>query len=226
MTPIISHTSVKALKSHPRYRAAKAGDIEAAYAVVHKVWNPWKLRRLQADCVVSVHAEEAAGRNKLPTVFATMLGHAYGWDVDDQIVQSNRVFHTGASALHRLLHRPAFDGPVSRGARYILCDDVTATGATLAALKRYIEQWGGTVVAATVLAASAMPHTGMPRTLEMTDRTRTLLANKFDMLQLWSALFLHDVIKATVEELTDAEGLYVAKYRNIDSLRGRLIACR
>lgn len=123
--------------------AAKAGDVPAAARVVRAVIRPDVVadigRRFPGAVVVSVHAEEEAGRNKLPTVYAAALGDIGGLAVDDAVVQVNRVHHTGATARQRLARRPSFVGPVKLGSDYVLCDDVVTSGSSLAALRHFVE---------------------------------------------------------------------------------------
>src|SRR5579871_268095 len=63
------------MRAHPDYAAAKAGDLDAARRVVRDTLNPARVEELRAligdrrPIVVPVHAEEAAGRNKLPVVY-------------------------------------------------------------------------------------------------------------------------------------------------------------
>ncbi|MBU2856340.1 phosphoribosyltransferase [Acidithiobacillus ferrooxidans] len=59
------------------------------------------------------------------------------------IVQSNRAYHTGAKPMERLLARAEFAGEVQPGKRYVLVDDVTTMGSTLADLASYIQAQGG-----------------------------------------------------------------------------------
>jgi hypothetical protein len=96
---------------HADYAAAKAGDVDAATRVVHDVLTPEAVARVRAligdrrPVIVPVSAEEATGHNMLPRAYARALASALGLDVDTDIVQSARAFHTGASAYHRLSSR-------------------------------------------------------------------------------------------------------------------------
>jgi predicted amidophosphoribosyltransferase len=92
---------------------------------------------------VAPHAREAPGDNAIPQVLARALASATGAEADRDIVQRTRVFHTGADPMERLNNRARFDGPVRKGARYVLMDDVMTMGGTLAELAHYIQSGGG-----------------------------------------------------------------------------------
>ncbi|HWK44928.1 MAG TPA: phosphoribosyltransferase [Stellaceae bacterium] len=143
------------------YPAAKAGDIEAASRVVDKLIDPAQvdaLRGLIGDrkpIIVAVHADEAAGRNKLPQAYAKTLGDQLGLQVDNDIIQANSPQRTGQDGVYRLTNRSAFDGEVTPGADYLIADDHITQGGTLADLKGYIESQGGIVIGATTLTGKA-----------------------------------------------------------------------
>lgn len=61
--------------------------------------------------------------------------------------------------MERLLARATFDGPVETGASYVIVDDVTVMGSTLADMAAHIQANGGIVVGVITLAnASRVPH--------------------------------------------------------------------
>ncbi|MFM9047917.1 MAG: type II toxin-antitoxin system Phd/YefM family antitoxin, partial [Cyanobium sp.] len=57
-------------------------------------------------------AREATVDNVIPLMLASACAEILQGEVETEIVQSSRVFHTGAKAMERLLLRPQFDGPV------------------------------------------------------------------------------------------------------------------
>ena len=79
-------------------------------------------------------------------MLATRYAQATGGTVDENIVQGNRPFHTGAGAMQRLIAPARFHGSVVEGGRYVLVDDVTTMGGTLAELANHIRTGGGEVV--------------------------------------------------------------------------------
>lgn len=152
------------LREHPAYHAAKAGDPNAAVALVaglvpQPVLN--EATRFGPGCTfVAPHAIEASGRTKIPQALAIYLAEETGEAFDTEIIQSVRAFHTGASRMERLISRPEFDGPVTAGTRYVVVDDVTTSGSTLAELADHIHRGGGEVVGAVVIADAS--RTGRP----------------------------------------------------------------
>ncbi|MEW5889969.1 MAG: strawberry notch C-terminal domain-containing protein [Pseudomonadota bacterium] len=155
-TVIADFKNDQAMKAHADYQAAKGGDIAAAVRLVQDLVQPASVKAAQTafgeDVVyVPVHAEEAAGRNKLPIALAAHYAANASGAIGAGIFQVNRVYHTGANAMERLLARAEFDGPVEPGRRYVLVDDVTTMGSTLADLAGYIRSRGGEVAGSVVL---------------------------------------------------------------------------
>ena len=137
------------LKAHPDYPAAKAGDPAAAVRLVLDLARPLADRppgvHGAETIFVAPHALEATGDNAIPQVLARAVANVADGVVDRDIVQRTRVFHTGADPMERLIHRAQFDGPVRPGASYVLVDDVTTMGGTLAELahisKCMVRRW-------------------------------------------------------------------------------------
>ena len=61
---------------------------------------------------VAPYAREAAGDNAITLMLASACAEILHGEVETEIFQSSRVFHTGAKAMERLLLRPQFDGLV------------------------------------------------------------------------------------------------------------------
>ncbi len=146
----------KPLKAQPTYTAAKAGDPEAAFEMLIG-WQARLVHLLSAPALkgcmfVAPHAEEATGDNAIPQVLAAVCAAETDGEVDDEIVQVTRVFHTGADPMERMALRAEFEGAVLPGKRYVLVDDVTSMGGTLAELAHFIQQGGATVAGVVVLA--------------------------------------------------------------------------
>ena len=139
----------KELKQHPSYVAAKAGDVGSALGLVSDLALATiygaTARFTKEDIFVAPHAKEATGDNAIPQVFAEVCALVYEASTDTDIVQSTRVYHTGADPMERLVSRPQFEGAVKPGGRYVLVDDVTSLGGTLAELAHYIQANGGLV---------------------------------------------------------------------------------
>lgn len=147
--PLFLWTNDKELKAHQSYQLAKAGDAHAAIDLVSDLAQPLLQQlillmdggKLPTNPIyVAPHAREAKGDNAIPQVLAVMLSIA-GGELDEEIVQTTKVYHTGADAMERLISRASFHGAVYRGRDYILVDDVTTLGGTLCDLTDHIETW-------------------------------------------------------------------------------------
>lgn len=104
------------LKREPQYAAAKSGDAEAAFFLVGRlIWNmeiPFPDFPPGARIVVP-HAVEATGDNAIPEMVGAFLAARTGCRQDDNVVQTNKVFHTGADAMQRLIARHNSPAPSS-----------------------------------------------------------------------------------------------------------------
>lgn len=223
---VFVQTTTAKLKRHPQYDAAKAGDADAAMQVARDLVKDEKAAALKErfpDAIlVPVMAVEASGRNQLANMLATELSTRSGLKAVFGIVQTNEVKHTGASAIKRLLAVPKFDGDIIEGGQYILVDDVVTSGSTFNALRRYIEENGGTVVAASSFHAVMDRRTGayggylpvQQKTLDKIEKNLTIHAVN-SILQEYG-------IANEIEELTEGQARNLALYSSIDSLRDRL----
>lgn len=131
------------IKAHPAYNKAKAGDSKAAVELVSDIAIPFLARFPHpfpaGTCFVAPHAREATGDNAIPQVLAQACAMLFDGEVDIDIVQISRVFHTGADPMERMATRAEFEGLVTPGAPYVLVDDVTTMGGTLAELSNFIQ---------------------------------------------------------------------------------------
>ena len=77
---VLIHADESVVKKHPDYVAAKAGDVAAAKQLVADVLNPnaaARIREAIGGCrpfITPVFAEEKTGINRIPAVFAEVLG--------------------------------------------------------------------------------------------------------------------------------------------------------
>ncbi|MDB5730702.1 MAG: hypothetical protein JWQ03_597 [Variovorax sp.] len=209
---ITSMRNTDALKAHPDYAAAKAGHPAAAVRVVTDLVQPEQIEAAQAigpAVWVFPHAEEASGRNAIPAMLAARYASATGGTIDEEIVQANRVFHTGAPAMQRLIAPARFQGDVVPGARYVLVDDVTTMGGTLADLANHIRTGGGEVVGVVTLANASRTPTMTPTPQQIAE------------IQRRYGQTLRESLKVEPGALTSAEASYVLGFRDADSLRAR-----
>jgi hypothetical protein len=220
--PLYVWTDDSKLKQHASYRSAKAGNAEAAISLVSDVARPLLqtvIERMDSGelparvIFVAPHAREASGDNAIPQVLATMFTIA-GGEVDEDIVQTTKVYHTGADPMERLNARASFHGRVFRGRDYVLVDDVTTLGGTLCDLADYIRRGGGNVVAAVVLVNASRSGRLYPvqKTVQRLDRE-----------------FGH-VIRETFgiepSALTADEAQYLLGFRTAEEIRGRSAKAR
>ena len=104
---VIIQTNMTTLQGHPAYRAAKEGDMVAAFHVVESVRKPAKVP-WEADEIVAVAQFDRDKKNALPIAYAILLGREMGIRVNSTVVQENIVSHTGADAPTRVLGQPIF----------------------------------------------------------------------------------------------------------------------
>lgn len=204
----------QALKAHPAYASAKAGDWENALTLVSDVALAGihaHRDKFGSDCIfVAPFAREASGDNAIPQVFAEVCGMVFGAPADQTIVQTTKVYHTGADAMERLALRPEFDGDVQPGKRYVLVDDVTSLGGTLAELANYIQSKGGVVHGVFVLV-----NAGRSKSFSPDKRT----------LKILEARYGHELIEIfgiAVNALTANKARYLVGFRTADEIRSRL----
>jgi len=206
------------LKSHPAYRDAKSGDIAAAVELVADLGLEFlqlHKERLPFDaCYVAPHAKEATGDNAIPQVLAQAAAMISGGVADTDIVQTSRVFHTGADPMERMATRPAFEGLVTPGKPHVLVDDVTTMGGTLAELSDYILNQGGFVVGVIVLSnAGRLKHLRpVPKNL------RQIIARH--------ELEIEEILHIAPSALTANEADYLIGFRTADEIRNRLAKAR
>ncbi|NQU10332.1 DNA mismatch repair protein MutS, partial [bacterium] len=222
---VIVSGDLQVAKTHPDYPAAKAGDADAAYRFVRAILEEEAvavLRRLVAGrrpVLVAAHAVEAEGRrNAIPEMYAKVLADRLGLPVDDEIVQSNVVQHTGAGAFHRIAYQPVFEGAIESGQDFLLVDDNVAVGGTLANLRGYIETHGGRVIGATTLTESGPSG----RVAVRPETLQALRAKHGDDLETWwRKQFGHGL-----DCLTESEARHLLKAPDVDAIRGRVAAAR
>lgn len=212
------------VKRHPDYPAAKAGDVAAARRLVSTWADPTTLSRvisLLPDSNVtltSVHAFEAEGINRIPTVLAEVLSRCLDLPVEASVVQINRVGHTGASGYRRLAFPALFDGEVDTGRSYLLVDDFVGQGGTLANFRGFIENRGGSAVLAVTL-------TGKPYSarLSLSEDTLQKLRGKHGsaLEEWWKGTFGYDF-----DLLTESEARYLGRVDSAELIRDRILAAR
>jgi len=220
----------KLLEEHPDYDAAKNHeDRIAALSLVHSFLNtPENLSQLRflknnySDAIiVPVHAIEANGKNRIPEMLADYIGKYTGLEVDDNIVQSNRVHRTGTDEWYRFAFRPSFDGNVKSGREYILVDDVFSNGGSFNELRIFIEKNGGNVVQAVAMSLGGHGNKIAPDPVII-----KALVDKYGTETL--SLFLQEIklYDGNYEALTNPEAFALRRASSLDEARDRILAER
>ncbi|MDR3279258.1 MAG: phosphoribosyltransferase [Synergistaceae bacterium] len=231
-------TDYKKMKQHSDYDAAKTGDNEAAIRLIHSLVSVEKnsifsalAKKYPNALLVGIHAEEDAGKNKIPQVLAEYIGKITGLEVDEKILQSNIVSHTGAGQNVRLFIRPEFDGNVQSGRDYIVVDDMVTMGSTLGELRYYIESHSGNVVDVVTLSTQHENN----KTIALAEETKLVLADIFgvksinnqrDMSALNNFLKESDMYGGNYENLTESEARALIHIKTLDEARNRRSAAR
>ncbi len=211
---VVIHTDVRTRDSHPGYKAAKAGDADAALTLASDLLLPDGIARLrhivgnQPALLLPVVADELMGFNAIPDAMAQMLGNELGLAViAGEIVQTNKVGHTRAPAFQRLVTPATFEGPVQPGADYVLVDDHVGLGGTLANLRGYVEAQGGAVIAIITLTESRDA-----RAISLRPDTRNVLWERHGQAldDLWKSQFGYGI-----DCLTEVEALNLCRQQSV-----------
>jgi hypothetical protein len=112
----------------------------------------------------------------------------------------------------RLAHRAIFRGSVSRGARYVLVDNVNVLGSTLADLADHIQRGGGEVAGVVVLVNAGRASMLTPTKASVHDIKRRF------------GPAIQDLFGIAPEGLTAGEAGYLRDFRDAQSLRDRAAA--
>lgn len=212
--PVATFRNDRPLKAHPDYKAAKAGDKEAAARLVEALVKPENLAAAREKfgedvTYVPVIAEEMTGHNAIPGLLAELYAAAAGASTTQDIYQSNQAHHTGAKAMERLAVRAEFSGAVNAGARYVLIDDVSVMGSTLAELANHIRQNGGEIAGVAVLVNASRSGVLSPSRA----RVRAIERRFGDAIS--------DIFGIEPAGLTADEADYVLNFATVDALRSR-----
>lgn len=206
------------LKAHVAYPRAKAGDEAAALDLLLDMAVAWlyeqRARFAPGLLYVAPHAQEATGDNAIPQALAAVCAAVWGGKAEIGIVQSDRVYHTGADAMERMAARAQFVGTVQPGERYVLVDDVTSLGGTLAELANYIQHGGGKIKDVVVLVNAGRNPALVPQ-----PKNVQLLKRRFG-----DEIF--NIFGIKPEALTANEAQYLVGFRSVNEIRNRLAAAR
>lgn len=217
-TPLYLFTKDADLKQHSAYPAAKAGDISAAIQLVSDLALSFIYTHrnlfLRNHIFVAPHAREASGDNAIPQVLAEVCALVVGAKADTSIVQTTRVFHTGADPMERMSLRAQFEGDVVPQGQYVLVDDVSSLGGTLAELANYIQLNGGQVVHILVLV-----NAGRTSKFKPESKTIRLLEKRYGHE-------ITEIFGIKPAALTANEASYLVGFRTTNEIRNRLAKAR
>jgi hypothetical protein len=213
-----------AVKRHPEYPAAKAGDIGSAKRLAADLISAEAIAsvaRLVAGrdaILLPVHALEAGGVNRVPAAMAELLGERMRLEVEEDIVQSNTAGHTGASGWARLARPAVFDGEVASGRGYVLVDDFVGQGGTLANLRGYVLSGGAEAIGAATLTGK-----GYSAKLALSPQSLHSLRDRYEteLESWWRQSFGYGF-----EELTESEARYLLRAENAHTIRDRIAQAR
>lgn len=204
------------LKAHPDYKAAKAGDIMAGLRLMDVMLiNPEYIQEVkvafegQADFVLPIVALELQGDNAIPIALAAMMSVKLNIPMYTDCFQTNKAYHTGADPMERLIARAEFGGSITPLKRYIIVDDVTAMGSTLADCASYVAASGGVVVGAIVLTNAS--RSGKLKPVKQDVR---IVKERYDENVKY-------LFRIAPEALTFDEARYLVGFRTVDELRTR-----
>src|SRR5437762_582109 len=114
---VVIHGDLQRRNKHPNLAMAKAGNIEAALALVRDLLSDTALSQIEAllrgqrPFVVPVTAIEATGFNAIPDAMVQEIGAQLSLPLlPGAILQSNKVAHTRADGWHRLVTPATFTG--------------------------------------------------------------------------------------------------------------------
>ena len=218
------------LRAHPDYDAAKnREDREAALRLVQHFLESTENQALlkclgqkyAGSIIVPIHAVEANGKNRIPEMLAEYIGNAAGIEVNDNIVQTNRVHRTGSDEWHRFAFRPTFDGEVKPGRSYILVDDIYSLGGSFNELRLFIGSRGGKVVQAIAMATGRSGPEIAPN-----PNTLRNLIDKYGENKLCSFLKEIDLYGGNYKALTEPEARALRRAPSLDEARNRILAAR
>lgn len=216
---IVTHKRVDWIKNHPSFSYAKNGDLDHAITLVKDLINKDKIEIIKSNysnsIIVPVHAKEEGKINKIPIVYAKVIGKLTGLEVDTNIYQSNNISRTNKNAIERLITRATFEGEVKKGQNYIIVDDVATQGGTLSELRSYIENNSGHVV-----LASTLGYTQFSTILAIRQNNIEELERRFGRNE--TEKFLKEYgIANRIEQLTNGEARHILSYKDFDRITER-----
>lgn len=183
--PVWLHAGESFVKTHHLYAGAKAGDADAAAQLIYETFSATVLAQLfqfvgPSAVLVPVHARESEGVNAIPVALARLLTAHPGWRINNGVVQTNIVSHTGATGFQRLARQALFEGEIEPGRMHVIVDDFVGQGGTIANLRGHILHQNGRVAAATVLTGKVYS-----RDLALQESAQHALRRRYGSIEQW-----------------------------------------
>lgn len=221
---VIRNGSLGSIKDDPAYLKAKSGDATAALDLVIRNLSDESVAKVKEligsrkPSILPVLGIEGAGKNKIPAAVAAVLADRIGLEVEADIVQIDKISRTGSGADHRLAFNPSFSGKVMPGREYLIVDDNLTMGGTIASLRGYVQNRGGEVIGAVVMAARENSLS-----IAVTPKMLAAIRAKHghEMNEFWEKNFGYGI-----DRLTQAEAGHLRRAASIESIRDRIIAAR
>ena len=222
--PLIRNGTLAEMQSAESYRAAKAGNGKAALALVQSLLTKQTVDAVKemvgdkTPLIVGIRAEESAGRNRIPAMMAEVLAEHTGWQTDRSLYQVSYAGRTGRDSSYRLAFPAIFGGNVQSGRDYLIVDDNSTMGGTIAGLRGYIENRGGHVLGAVVMSARATGLNIVPtqKQLDEIQRKHGDAPNDY-----WLQTFGYGI-----DQLTRGEAGAIRSSPTFDAIRDRIAQAR
>lgn len=206
---VITHTTRPSVEAHPSYASAATGDYKAAQKLVRDLVKPSAWTGKVDYVCPSIQFTEAGHWNAIATALAEQIAASTGAQLVTHIIREKAAVDYPSDSISRIVQQSGFDGQAPKGT-YLLCHDICTFGSTVANLRGHIENQGGSVVAATALAANIFSTNLVP------DNT---------VLMGISARFRHELSTITThlgfdyDRLTSREAYFIYGLKNLECIR-------
>lgn len=150
------------LKAHPLYQPAKGErDLGSALSLLDDLVKKSTIESLKTlaseaettPILVAPAAHVEDSNNVLAIGYAHWLGHELDWPVEERVFQAKTFSKDRSDAWIRIANRSTFYGEIDRKSPYVIVDDVLTLGGTLADLRSFIIDKGGSVIGMSTIAS-------------------------------------------------------------------------
>ncbi len=205
------------VKTHLNYQLAKSGSYKDAVVLAESFINQNIIQSINSHyhnpIILPIMAEEKQGKNAIPMGMADVINKYTGWEVSENIYQTNKAGHTGANGWHRITTPALFMGNVVVGAEYLVLDDFIGMGGTLANIKSFIENAGAKIAGFQVLTGK---HDSS--LLYLRNQTLENLRQKHGTFEKE----FKEIVKFDYSKLTESEARYLLRAKTVERIRNQL----